>query len=191
INDILDLSKIEADKVEITNKQINLLSIMDDMKRIFSQKISEKKLNYIIDVSPTIENIVLLDEVRLRQILLNVIGNAVKFTDKGFIKISLNSHVSLENDESISLIIDIEDTGIGIPLESRNQVFDPFEQTGKGSLAKYGGTGLGLAITKRLLKLMNGNIEIIHKDNPGTIFRITFFNVTPILSESVRGMNDE
>ena len=191
INDILDLSKIEADKVEIINKQVNILSIMDDMKRIFSQKVSEKKLDYITEISPTIEEIVFIDEIRLRQILLNVIGNAVKFTDKGFIKISLDSQASLENADSTSLIINIEDTGIGIPVESRAHVFDPFEQTGKGSLAKYGGTGLGLAITKRLLKLMNGSIEIIHKENPGTIFRITFLNATPILSESDRGMSNE
>ena len=191
INDILDLSKIEADKVEIINKQVNILSIMDDMKRIFSQKVSEKKLDYITEISPIIEEIVFIDEIRLRQILLNVIGNAVKFTDKGFIKISLDSQASLENADSTSLIINIEDTGIGIPVESRAHVFDPFEQTGKGSLAKYGGTGLGLAITKRLLKLMNGSIEIIHKENPGTIFRITFLNATPILSESDRGMSNE
>ena len=190
INDILDLSKIEAEKMEIINKQVNILSIMDDMKRIFYQKISEKKLNIIIEISPAIEEIIFIDETRLRQVLLNVIGNAVKFTDKGFIKISLNSHASLKNTESISLIMDIEDTGIGISMKNRAHVFNPFEQTGKGSLAKYGGTGLGLAITKRLLGLMNGSIEIIHKDTPGTIFRITFFDVKPTSSASTRNIDN-
>ena len=106
------------------------------------------------------------------------------------LKISLNSQTSLKNTDSISLIIDIEDTGIGIPVESRDHVFDPFEQTGKGSLAKYGGTGLGLAITKRLLNLMNGSIEIIHKENPGTIFQVTFFDVKFLSTISDRNMNN-
>ncbi len=191
INDLLDLSKIEANKVEIINNPVNVLSTIEDMKRIFFRKVSEKKLDFITELSPDIPELLLIDETRLRQIFLNVIGNAVKFTDKGFIKITMDSQASLENEDSISLIINIEDTGIGIPEESRKQVFDPFEQTGKGSLAKYGGTGLGLAITKRLLDLMNGRIEIIHKENSGTIFRITFFNVKLILPATDRNMNDE
>lgn len=184
INDILDLSKIEADKVEIINKKVNILSIIDDMKLIFSQKVSIKNINYTTNISPDIPEFILIDETRLRQILLNVIGNAVKFTDKGFVKISLDSQISSEDPEYTYLIISIEDSGIGIPEESNDLVFKPFEQTGRGSLAKYGGTGLGLAITKRLLRLMNGSIEIIQKEDPGTIFQITFFNVKLILPKS-------
>lgn len=191
INDILDLSKIEANKMEIINNQVNIVSIIDDMKRIFSQKISDKKLDFIIDISPGLEKIVFIDEIRLRQILLNVIGNAVKFTEKGFVKITIDSQKSIKKANSASLIISIEDTGIGIPKENQERVFNPFEQTGKGSLAKYGGTGLGLSITKKILLIMNGSIKIIDKETPGTIFRITFFNVTPILSESDRGMINE
>ena len=188
INDILDLSKIEAEKVEIINRQINILSVLDDIKHLFSKKVSEKNLKYIVEVSPDSEKIVFIDEVRLRQILLNVIGNAVKFTEEGFIKVSLKTR---EDADSISLIIDIEDTGMGIPEKNRKQVFDSFEQTGKGSLAKYGGTGLGLAITKRLLKLMNGSIEIVDKKTPGTIFRVTFFDVKPTSSASNRNIDNE
>ena len=191
INDILDLSKIEAEKVEIINRQINILSVLDDIKHLFSKKVSEKNLKYIVEVSPDSEKIVFIDEVRLRQILLNVIGNAVKFTEEGFIKVSLNTRVSREDADSTTVIIDIEDTGMGIPAKNRKQVFDPFEQTGKGSLAKYGGTGLGLAITKRLLKLMNGSIEIVDKKTPGTIFRVTFFDVKPTSSASNRNIDNE
>ncbi|MCK5672845.1 MAG: GAF domain-containing protein [Spirochaetales bacterium] len=177
INDILDLSKIEAGKVEIINTPVEVKLIINDMKQLFSQKISEKKLDFIIEISQLVPEVLVFDEIRFRQILLNVIGNAVKFTEKGFVKISLDSPDSSENRSNSSLVINIEDSGIGIPEENREQVFDPFEQTGKGSLAKYGGTGLGLAITKRLLNLMNGSIEIIRKETQGTIFKITFSNV--------------
>ena len=191
INDILDLSKIEADKVEIKNTKVNIVSVLEDMKRIFSQKISDKKLEYIIHVSKNIPEFVLLDETRLRQILLNVIGNAVKFTDTGFVKISIVSISSPDKPENTTMIINIEDSGIGIPEESRKKVFNPFEQTGKGSLAKYGGTGLGLAITKRLLDLMNGSIEIVHKETPGTLFQVTFFDLKNIISTKIEGNIDD
>ncbi len=191
INDILDLSKIESGKMEIVNQPVKIKPLIDDMKQLFSQRARENNLDFIIEISQIIPDILIIDGVRLRQILLNVIGNAVKFTDKGFVKISLDSQTFQENTDLFSLVISIEDSGIGIPKESREKVFDPFEQTGKGSLAKYGGTGLGLAITKRLLKLMNGSIDIVNKESPGTIFRITLFDVKTGFSGSNKSIDDE
>ncbi len=177
INDILDLSKIEADKVEIINNPINLISIFNDMEGMFSQSVKEKHLTYITEIPENIIENIYLDETRFRQILLNVIGNGVKFTESGHIKISVNSTVSREDPDKIDLSILVEDTGIGIPMESSEHIFNSFEQTERGSNPQYEGTGLGLAITKKLMHLMNGTIELVQKESPGSLFRLVFFNV--------------
>ncbi len=187
INDILDLSKIEANKIEISEKPVNIASIMDDMKSLFSQKVKEKNLEYITETASELESIIMIDETRFRQILLNVIGNAVKFTDSGFIRISLNSCSSPGNPEFTDLTIRIEDSGIGIPEENRDQIFNSFEQAGRGVLSEYGGTGLGLSITKKLLDLMNGQITLADKKTPGALFIIEFFELKPLYSSSRSG----
>lgn len=170
INDILDLSKIEAGKLEIQNKAMNPGTILNEIKQIFSQKISQKELNFYLEVGPDIPDYLLLDEVRLRQILFNLVGNAIKFTDRGHIKISLNKKAGKESKNCLDLICSVTDTGIGIPENQQGKIFQSFEQQEGQSHAKYGGTGLGLAITKRLVEMMNGEISVASEKGKGSTF---------------------
>ncbi|MDB2405507.1 ATP-binding protein [Arcobacteraceae bacterium] len=177
INDILDLSKIEAGKLSIQNEIVSLEYICQDIKNILEQKANEKGLEIILNVSPDVPKYLLLDEIRIKQILLNIIGNAIKFTNEGFIKISLNtSNIDFKNNKT-NLSISIEDTGIGIPIEQQEKIFDSFVQQDGQSNRQYGGTGLGLAICVKLIKMMNGSITLKSKVNKGSTF---FINLTDI-----------
>jgi len=178
INDILDLSKIEAGRLDLQYESVNLHSVFNEIQQIFSLKISEKNLEFIITITPDIPDALLLDEVRLRQILFNLIGNAVKFTQKGHIKLSAHNVYREKFPSHLDLIITVEDTGIGIPPESQEIIFDAFRQQDGQSTKKFGGTGLGLSITKRLVEMMGGSITLKSKVDEGTIFEINFQNVS-------------
>ena len=177
INDILDLSKIEAGKLDLDYKPVNPRTIFNEIKNIFSMKIKNKGLDFKTYIDPTLPKGVFLDEVRLRQILLNLVGNAVKFTDTGYIKLSVQNRYT-EHDQSIlQLIFVVEDTGIGISEDQKKLIFEAFKQQEGQNLNKYGGTGLGLAITKRLVEMMNGEISVESEINKGSIFYVTLCNV--------------
>jgi two-component system sensor histidine kinase EvgS len=175
INDILDLSKIEAGKLELQPGPAGLRMIFEDIRQIFSLKLSEKGLEWISDISDEIPEYLILDETRLRQILFNLIGNAVKFTETGCIKI----RAVCENKDrrKTDLIITVADTGRGISPEFHDKIFDAFQQE-KQSVGKYGGTGLGLAITRRLVEMMNGDIFLHSEPGKGSIFEIILGNVS-------------
>jgi two-component system sensor histidine kinase EvgS len=177
INDILDLSKIESGKLQLQPEPVRLRTILDEIRHIFSLKISDKKLEFIIDISDDIPETILLDEARLRQILFNLIGNAVKFTDKGYVKIKAQRHKDAEaqsdDPHKIDLMITVEDTGIGISSEFHSRIFEAFQQEGH----RYGGTGLGLTITKRLVRMMNGDILVKSTPDTGSSFEITFRDI--------------
>jgi signal transduction histidine kinase/DNA-binding NarL/FixJ family response regulator len=177
INDILDLSKIEAGKMEMQYEAINPYTVFDEIRQIFALRISQKNLDFITEISKDIPQSLLLDEVRLRQILFNLIGNAVKFTDKGHIRLSADRIYTADDKSKIDLMIAIEDTGIGIPSESQQKIFEAFLQQDGQSSRKYGGTGLGLAITRRLIEMMNGNISIKSDPGKGSIFEIALHDV--------------
>ncbi len=173
INDILDLAKIEAGKLNLQYEAINPITIFTELEQLFSLKIADKNLEFIqeIDVPPAL----VLDEARLRQVLLNLIGNAIKFTDQGYIKLNVQKRQKGEN--AIDLILSVEDTGIGIPEEQQKMIFDAFQQQEGQSTRKYGGTGLGLAITKRLVEMMNGHIVVRSQKGQGSVFEITLQDV--------------
>jgi len=178
INDILDLSKIEAGKMDLQYESVSPHTVFDEMKNIFSLRIAEKDLEFIMDIAPGIPQSLLLDEVRLRQVLFNLIGNAVKFTDNGYIKLTAKP-VLLENDVSrINLVIAVEDTGIGIMPDSLETIFNAFKQQDGQSTKKYGGTGLGLAISKRLVEMMNGTLSVKSTVHAGSTFEIILRNVS-------------
>lgn len=170
INDILDLSKIEAGKLHINKEEVNLLTIFKEIKQIFLQKAQEKNINIILDIQENTPVNVIFDEMRLRQILFNVVGNAIKFTEQGFVKITLKKNY--EELDNCSFIIEIEDTGIGIPLHEQQRIFESFTQQDGQNNRKYGGTGLGLAITKRLTEMLHGKISL--KSHPGIGSKFTF-----------------
>jgi len=171
INDILDLSKIEAGMLQIEYRPVNLRALFSEIQNIFALKASERNLDLTINISPSIPEYLYLDEVRVRQILINLTGNALKFTEHGFVK--LNAFESnYQNHEKINLVISVEDSGIGIPEADQEIVFESFrQQTGHDS-RKYGGTGLGLAITKKLAEIMNGAISLHSEPNKGSIFSV-------------------
>jgi len=193
INDILDLSKIEAGKMEIQYEPVNPHTIFDEIRQIFALRISQKNLEFIIEVDKDIPESLMLDEVRIRQVMFNLIGNAIKFTEKGHIKISANltpqppsltgkGETPLSASErgrgrGVDLLIMIEDTGIGVPAESQEKIFEAFLQQDGQSTRKYGGTGLGLAITRRLVEMMKGNMALESEPGRGSIFKITLHGV--------------
>ena len=174
INDILDLSKVEAGKMHIELAPTNLHEVANELHAIFLLKTRAKGLDFEISVDEAINYPLMLDEIRLRQILLNLVSNAIKFTPKGSIRvrfrtIALNSHVTL--------IISVEDEGIGIPADQQEAIFDAFTQQKGQTNKEYGGTGLGLAIVKKLLLLMNGEIHLKSTPGKGSLFTMTLKDV--------------
>ncbi len=176
INDILDLSKIEADKIVLKCKPLSLQVLLDDIKVIFSQQAIQKGLNFSVSIDNKCPCCLLLDEIRLRQVLINIVGNALKFTHQGEVKISLYIlHMDVES-KKVDLLIDIFDSGIGIPETQQEKIFSAFTQQENQS-AEYGGTGLGLTISQRLLQLMNGSISVHSQEGRGSCFSINLKNV--------------
>jgi len=185
INDILDLSRIEAGKFEIQHKPVEPRIIFNEIKQIFSQKIDSKGLDFYLEIDPSIPGTLLLDEVRIRQILFNLVGNAIKFTENGYIKLSLRKELSDGDEEHQNLSFLVEDTGTGIPEEEQGLIFEAFEQRKGQSHARYGGTGLGLAITKKLTEMMNGEISLESRPGKGSIFKVYLRNVVPAKPEDI------
>ena len=177
INDILDLSKIEAGKMDIEKTATNPHDLFTELGNIFMMKIREKGLNLIIDVDPEIPESLMLDATRLRQVLLNLIGNAVKFTELGHIRLRARTVNENEIRSKLNLIIDIEDTGIGIPAKQLQSIFHEFQQTEGQSHSKFGGTGLGLSISRRLTELMGGKISVTSKVEYGSTFTVSLNSV--------------
>lgn len=189
INDILDLSKIESGKIIIKYSPVNIKKLFYEIEKIFQQKINEKSIDFIIDIDESFPEYILIDETRLRQILLNLVGNSIKFTDSGFIKLKLNYVNNIKLDK-INVFISIQDTGIGIPEEQRELIFKEFEQVQGQDEKKYGGTGLGLSISKNLVKIMNGNIYLESELNKGTTFFIELFNIDIVKDSKIILEND-
>ncbi len=177
INDILDLSKIESGKLEIKATSINLFNLLSEIEQIFAYKVNEKGINFYLENNFDKNLNFMLDEIRLRQILFNLVGNAVKFTDNGFVKVATEFIYDDLSLDTGTINIRVQDSGIGIEEKDFELIFESFGQVTNGETKKYGGTGLGLAITKRLIKLMNGEIFVISSFGKGTIFVISIFNV--------------
>jgi len=171
INDILDLSKIEAGKMMIQKESVNIHSIIKEIETIFTYITKEKGIKFVIDEVEEIPSALLLDETRVRQILFNLIGNAIKFTDNGEVTLSVMEKV--KDNDKIDLIISVKDTGIGIPINQQHQIFEAFNQQEGQSTAQYGGTGLGLTITKRLVEMMGGEIKLSSEPGKGSVFTFT------------------
>jgi PAS domain S-box-containing protein len=177
INDILDLSKIEAGKLEFQYRPVDPYTLFMDISKIFEVKIKDKGLRLITDIDGKLPTSLLLDEVRIRQILFNLVGNAVKFTPTGYIELKVKG-VFYNNRSKIDLIFSVKDTGIGIGHDDKKIIFDAFQQSQGQSTKQYGGTGLGLAITKKLVELMNGDIKVESAVGKGSIFTIVIKEVS-------------
>jgi len=189
LNDILDLSKIEAEKMRIINSPVNLFTAFEEVKHIFSLKAREKGLNYSFKLDKNIPESLLLDELRLKQILLNLIDNAIKFTEKGGVKVKAKILKQSKDGEIVDLQLSVEDSGIGIPENLHEAVFESFRQQDDRDKKKFKGTGLGLAITKRLVELCNGTIALKSKEGKGSKFEVILRDVE--VSESIISFVDK
>lgn len=191
INDILDLSKIEAGKFKIEYQAVNLRNLVKDIKQVFALKCDEKDLLFHLNIDEQIPEALILSDARLRQIFVNIVGNAIKFTDRGSVSISVKQIAAPINQSKINLKIDIVDTGIGIPEEQQDKVFSAFQQREGQDINKYGGTGLGLSISKQLVELMGGKINLKSKAGEGTTFTIYLNDVKIAESKEVEEKKDK
>ena len=172
INDLLDFSKIESKKLDLENKPFDLRECIEDSLDLLASKAAEKNLELINSFSRETPAVITGDVTRLRQILMNLVGNAIKFTDDGEILISVSSEELEFNKHKISF--SVKDTGIGIPKDKMDRLFKPFSQVDSSTSRHYGGTGLGLIISQRLTTLMNGNMSVQSEEGKGTTF---FFDI--------------
>ncbi|MFT5661547.1 MAG: signal transduction histidine kinase/DNA-binding NarL/FixJ family response regulator [Sulfurimonas sp.] len=175
INDILDLSKVEAGKMQLEFVPTSMELLIDELKSVFYHKIKAKGLECNIYVDKNVPKVLILDEIRIRQILINLISNSIKFTHEGSINITVTTSSRLNN--TTNLILEVQDTGIGMDEEQQQHMFEAFTQHTNQSTQTYGGTGLGLAIIKQLTQLMNGKIVLKSKRDVGSSFIITLHDV--------------
>jgi signal transduction histidine kinase/CheY-like chemotaxis protein/ferredoxin len=171
IDDILDISRIEAGKFQVTLQPASLLEILQSVRQLLRVRAEEKELDLQFNFEGLIPTVIHTDADRLRQILINLIGNAIKFTARGYVRVTTRM---MKLKEEPRLQIDIEDTGKGITPEAIEKLFQPFSQGDNSMSRKYGGTGLGLVISKRLAELLSGDIVIESELGKGSLFRFTF-----------------
>ncbi len=171
INDILDLSKIESGKLDFEQISFSLEDYVDTVYQTLKFKTDEKNLTFNFKIDPNVPKTLNGDPTRLNQILINITGNAIKFTEKGGVTLEIKE---LNRQGNLSMLqFSIIDTGIGIPEESIDKIFDSFSQAQSDTTRKFGGTGLGLTITKQLVELQGGNIKVKSELEKGTVFTIT------------------
>jgi signal transduction histidine kinase/ActR/RegA family two-component response regulator len=176
INDILDLSKLEAGKLELHPDPTDMRDSCEFLRTVFGQQAVVKSLKLQFEIAPNLPRALLLDRLRLRQVLVNLLSNAIKFTEQGGVKTRV-SWQNQEDDASGTLLIDIEDTGIGIPPDQLQEVFQPFVQADSARTAEKEGTGIGLTIVKRLTELMGGTLSVESTLGRGTAFHLRFKGV--------------
>ncbi|MCP4023337.1 MAG: PAS domain S-box protein [Desulfobacteraceae bacterium] len=172
INDILDLSKIESGMLEIYPVPVNIELIFKEINQLFRVEVDKKLLIFTTEIDPAIPSSLLLDDIRIRQILMNLVGNAIKFTRSGQIKLLAEAAHRNDSEKVIGLILKVTDTGIGISPDKLDDIFESFIQESAGVGRKYGGTGLGLSISKRLIEMMGGIIKVESSPNKGSSFEI-------------------
>jgi PAS domain S-box-containing protein len=168
INDILDFSKIEAGKIEFEEVEFNVLSLLENIRSGTLQKAEEKGVQLKLMVDPDLDMLLIGDPVRLAQILTNLISNAVKFTEEG--KVTISASLQKKENEHVTIDFEIKDTGIGIPPDKIDTIFDSFTQASSDTTRKFGGSGLGLSITNGLLVLLKSNIHVQSTVGKGSVF---------------------
>ncbi len=167
INDILELSKMEAGRAKLNLSNVHLLSLLDDIQMIFKERAFSKHLSFVFEPAYDLPSFIVTDESKLRQIFVNLIGNAIKFTDQGGVSVRL--YVDRVDSRKCKLLAEIKDTGPGIPAHEISKLFKHFEQTGSG-MRKGSGTGLGLALSRELACLMGGDITVTSVEGKGSVF---------------------
>jgi len=190
INEILDFSKIEAQKFILDQVEFDLFKLLRSIYNTMRVQASQKALTFQLDTGPDINQYWKGDPNRIRQILVNIVANAIKFTEKGSVKIQVTQkEINLSGENAARLCFDISDTGEGIPTNKKGFIFDSFTQIDGSHTRKHGGTGLGLAISKQLCELMGGNISFDSIPGKGTTFHIAL-NLTPIKKKTIDKKSD-
>ena len=180
INDILDISKIEAGKLELEEADFSIRETLDKLFKIINVFAQNKAVNLVVDMDPAIPDILIGDQLRIRQVLTNLLNNAVKFTEKGYVRLKIEMIDLVE--EQIRLRFCVEDTGTGIPKDKQELLFEKYTQAEVSTTRKYGGTGLGLNIARKLVELMGGKIELESEEGTGSKF---FFTINLITGDEV------
>ncbi len=185
IDEILDLSKIEAGKLELDYERVAVADVMQDMRSLFQPLAKEKNVAFNINVAENVPGIIETDKLRLEQILKNLISNALKFTQKG----SINLLVNLSPADDTQVLFAVEDTGIGIPQDKQYLIFEAFQQADGSTKRKYGGTGLGLSISRQLARLLSGEITLESEVGKGSRFtlNIPLFKMKPAVAQTGEG----
>ncbi len=168
VNDILDFSKIEAGKLQIEKIDFELSAIVFEAVRSLAVGAQQKGLDVTVEIDPALPARVWGDPVRLRQVITNLVGNAVKFTETGSVSVVLRSHGTAP--DQVFVIFEVRDTGIGIPPDKQRQIFEAFSQADVSTTRRFGGTGLGLAISSRLVELMGGMLKVVSEPGRGSVF---------------------
>ncbi|MEO1094370.1 MAG: PAS domain S-box protein [Cyanobacteria bacterium J06638_28] len=194
INDILDFSKIESGCLELEKYPFQLRDCLEKVLEIFAKTVSDKGLKLTCQIDPSCPNQLLGDEIRLRQILVNLVGNAVKFTEQGEVNVTVRccaQNQKINRQSQIQLSFDIKDSGIGMPEDKLEQLFKAFNQADSSIARKYGGTGLGLAISKQLTELMGGKLSVTSEVGKGSCFSFsTIVELFAPIDDVVVGVND-
>jgi CheY-like chemotaxis protein len=170
INDILDISKIESGRIIFEQRSFSVKMLVHEVISLFRIKAGEKNLDLIINVSEDMPHFLVGDETRIKQILINLVGNAVKFTEQGFIRLA--ARIENKDRDECLLFFEVEDTGPGIDDAYTDRMFDPFSQQDASITRKFGGTGLGLAISRHLARLMSGDVTVYKKKPHGSVFKV-------------------
>jgi len=171
INDILDFSKIEAGKIDLEKVDFNLRDSLESTLKTVALRADEKGLELLCEVAPEVPETVCGDSTRLRQVIINLVGNAIKFTEQG--EIAVKVQIESQNGTDCILRFTVSDTGIGIPEDKRELIFAPFSQADTSTTRKYGGTGLGLTISTRLVEMMGGKLWVESEEGRGSQFHFT------------------
>ena len=170
INDILDFSKIESGKLDLEEEPFCLHDCVEEVLELLANRAAEKKLELVSCLDPKVSEWIVGDITRTRQILLNLVGNAVKFTEHGEVAVSAALHQKEDGNRLLHLAV--RDTGIGIPADKLGGLFQSFSQVDASTTRRFGGTGLGLAISKRLTELMGGSIWVTSQPDIGSVFQL-------------------
>ena len=193
INDILDFSKIEAGKLEVEDIGFNIRELVACFTSVISVQVEQKNLDFLYNISDDVPAHIKGDPSRIRQILTNLVGNSIKFTQEGSVKLSI-SLLGLEDDDKVANVrFSVKDTGIGIPENKQKELFESFTQVDSSTTRKFGGTGLGLAICKQLVELMNGEIGVISEPGKGAEFwfNIRFEIENGVIENGVQNMAEQ
>ncbi|MDN3547188.1 hybrid sensor histidine kinase/response regulator [Mucilaginibacter aquaedulcis] len=191
INDVLDISKIEAGKFNIVRTPNNIHDLIKSVFDLLKFRADESNIDFVLDIDSEVPELLMVDSLRLNQILMNLLSNAIKFTPRGYVKLTVS--VLQKHNDKVKLKYSVEDSGIGVPADRINKIFESFEQAEEDTGNKYGGTGLGLAIVKKLVELKGGELEVTSQLGKGSVFNFINWHtiaIKPIENNNAKARKD-